>query len=222
MPALLHIDTSARTRSFSRELSRTFTESWRTVLPQTGYTYRDLAAEPVPPITEAWTELCDNVLARGDARLDRLHEAAVTAGQQAAWEITRPLLRELEQADVVLIGTPMYNYSVPAALKLWIDQVAFPRMSLAGRTFVVAGARGGSYRPGAPKAPFDHHESYLRDFFQGHFAVEDVVFLHAEFTNATVDPALADLRSRHDESHAAALAEAADLGRRLAIARSAA
>lgn len=221
MPALLHIDASARTRSFSRELTRVFTENWRTVLPRSGYTYRDLAAQPVPPIDQAWTELCDNVMARGITRLDRLREAAVTPEQEAAWGIVRPLLHELERADVILIGAPMYNYSVPAALKLWIDQVAFPRMSLAGRTFVVAGARGGSYLPGAPKAAFDHHESYLRDFFRGHFAVEDVTFLHAEFTNALVDPALAELRTRHDASHASALAEAAALGRKLATARSA-
>ncbi|KUJ69258.1 FMN-dependent NADH-azoreductase [Streptomyces albus subsp. albus] len=221
MANLLHIDSSPRTRSYSRELSAAFAESWRAALPDSGYVHRDVAAEPVPPITEAWTQLCDNVLETGNAALDRLHEAARTPEQRKAWAIVEPLLDELARADVVLIGAPMHNYSVPAGLKCWIDQVAFPRMSLAGRTFVVAGARGGSYLPGAPKARFDHHESYLRDFFHGHFAVEDVHFLHSEFTNATVDPALADLRGRHEESRSAALAAARALGVKLATERSA-
>lgn len=66
--------------------------------------------------------------------------------------------------DVVLITTPMYDFSVPASLKAWIDQVTFPRMSLAGRRFVIASARGGACGPGTPREPYDHQERYLRDF----------------------------------------------------------
>ncbi|WP_245719931.1 NAD(P)H-dependent oxidoreductase [Nocardia uniformis] len=62
----------------------------------------------------------------------------------------------------------MYNYSIPATLKAWQDQITFPRMSLAPTRFVVSTARGGSYSPGAPKARFDHQERFLRDFFAGH------------------------------------------------------
>lgn len=217
MPHLLHLDASARRRSFSREVGGAFADAWREA--DGTVTYRDLAADPVPQITEAWTEICDNLLADGIHDLDRLHECARTPEQAAAWRTVEPLLDELVAADVVLIGTPMYNYGVPASLKAWIDQVTFPRMSLTGRSVVVAGARGGSYLPGAPKAAFDHQARYLRDFTAGHFAVDDITFLHAELTNSVVDPHLADLRDRHEASLAAALKEARDLGRELATRR---
>lgn len=221
MTHLLHIDASARRRSVSRELGRTFADAWRAANPRSGYTYRDLAAEPVPPISEAWTEICDAVLRRGITEIGRLGEAVRTPAQREAWRIVEPLLDELVAADVVLIATPMYNYSVPAVLKAWIDQITFPKMSLAGRTFVVAAARGGSYGPGAPKAAYDHQESYLRDFFRGHFGVEDAHFINAELVNAVVDPALAELREQHEESRAAAFAAAEALAGELAARRQA-
>ena len=94
-------------------------------------------------------------------------------------------------------------------------------MSLAGRSFVVASARGGAYQPGTPRAPYDHQERYLRDFFAGHYAVHDVTFVGAELTNALVDPALAARLDAHHESHAAALAEADALATTMAAANQA-
>lgn len=76
---------------------------------------------------------------------------------------------------------------------------------------MVAGARGGTYLPGTPRAPFDHEERYLRDFFAGHFDVDDVVFVHAELTNALVDPRLADRVGAHEASPAAAFERLAEL-----------
>lgn len=186
MPHLLHLDSSARRSSFSRELSARYAATWEGTR-----TYRDLAADPVPVIGEAWTEICDALLT---AKItDPAHYADVvgTPEQKKAWAVVEPLLAELLAADVVLIGAPMYNFSIPAALKAWIDQVTFPRMHLQGKAFVIAGARGGTYAPGTPKAGFDHHERYLRDFIAGHYDVDDVRFVHAELTNALVDPHLA-------------------------------
>ncbi|MFC7384690.1 FMN-dependent NADH-azoreductase [Sphaerisporangium rhizosphaerae] len=204
MSHLLHLDASARNISVSRDLSRAFAEVWRAAHPEGRYTYRDLAADPVPHIGQPWTELCDYVLAHGITDIARYREAVRTPAQQEAWATLAPLLGELTAADVVLIGTPMYNFSIPSALKAWLDQVTFPKMSLAGRRFVVTGARGGAYGPGTPREPFDHQERYLRDFFAGHFGVEDVTFVHAELTNARVDPGLAHLRERQAASLAAA------------------
>jgi FMN-dependent NADH-azoreductase len=201
---LLHLDASARTASFSRDLPARYAAAWRGT-----YRYRDLAADPPPVITEAWTEICDQLMADGITEIHRYPEAVRTPGQRKAWAIVEPLLAELVAADTVLIGTPMYNYSVPAALKLWIDQVTFPRMSLAGRRFVVAGARGGAYGPGTPKEPFDHHERYLRDFLAGHFGVADVEFVTAELTNSLVDPLLANRKADHLASYEAAVARIA-------------
>ncbi|MFC9969869.1 FMN-dependent NADH-azoreductase [Spirillospora sp. NPDC127200] len=213
MPVLLHLDSSARRRSVSREVGDAFAAGWREAHPDGRRLYRDLAADPVPLIGEAWTEICDNLLADGITALDRLHEGARTPAQKEAWAVLEPLLAELVAADVVLIATPMYNFGVPASLKAWIDQVTFPKMSLKGRRFVVASARGGAYGPGMPREPFDHQERYLRDFFAGHFAVEDTAFVNAELVNARVDPGLAHLRAEHDASYAAALEAARTLAK---------
>ncbi|MGW0179122.1 FMN-dependent NADH-azoreductase [Nocardia sp. NPDC003345] len=211
MSTLLHLDASARRVSISRELSAAFAETWRARNPGGGYRYRDLTAEPVPFIGEAWTQLCDAVLTLPRTDPARLGELVRTPEQAAAWRIVEPLLTELLMADVVLIGTPMYNYSVPAALKAWLDQVTFPRMSLGHRRFVVASARGGAYSPGAPKAAYDYQERFLRDFFAGHFAVSDTVFVHAELANSRHDPALANRRAEHDRSYARALTTVREL-----------
>ncbi|NRQ31515.1 FMN-dependent NADH-azoreductase [Nonomuraea sp. NN258] len=204
---LLHLDASARRASFSRRLSAAYAETWRAAHPGAGYVHRDLAADPVPHIGEAWTELCDYVLGHEITDIARYREAVRTPAQQDAWDILEPLLDEVVAAEVILIGTPMYNFSIPSSLKAWIDQITFPKMSLKGRSFVVTGARGGAYGPGTPREPVDHQERYLRDFFKGHFAVEDVTFIHVEMVNALTDPALAKRREEHEASLAAALKE---------------
>lgn len=217
MTTLLHIDASARRRSFSREVGDAVAAAWRASRPGGTYVHRDLARTPVPQIGEAWTELCDYVLEHRITDTARYREAVRTPAQEAAWAVVEPLLSELVAADAVLIAAPMYNYSIPASLKAWIDQVTFPRMSLAGRRFAVAYARGGAYGPGAPRHPYDHQERYLRDFFAGHFAVpeEDMTFLGTELVNSLVDPALADRRGAHDASRAAALEAARKTGESL-------
>jgi len=201
---LLHLDASARRSSFSRNLSARFADVWKAARPEGEYRYRDLAADPVPHITEAWTEICDAVLGAGITDTESYSSVVTTPAQHVAWAVVEPLLTELVWADTVLIGTPMYNFSVPASLKSWLDQVTFPRMSLRGTRFVVAGARGGTYLPGSPRASFDHEGNYLRDFLAGHFDVDDVVFVHVELTNALVDPRLADRLGAHEAALAAA------------------
>ena len=207
MPGLLHLDASARSRSFSRRLGDRFAAGWRAAHPGAGYVHRDVAADPVPFVDEAWTELCDELMRRRITDPRRYPEVVATPAQRAAWGVVAPLLDELLAADVVLVATPMYNFSVPAALKAWIDQVTFPRMSLAGTRFVVVCARGGTYLPGTPRAAVEHAADYLRDFFDGHFGVTDAAFVTPELTNALVDPVLAARRSEHEASMAAAEAE---------------
>ncbi|MFE2868111.1 FMN-dependent NADH-azoreductase [Embleya sp. NPDC059259] len=215
MPHLLHLDSSARADSFSRTLGAAFADAWRSARPDAEYTHRDLTARPVPPIDQPWTEICDTMLREGITEIADYPRAVRTPEQRKAWDTVEPLLAELVAADVVLIGAPMYNFGVPAQLKSWIDQVTFPKMSLAPRRFVVASARGGSYLPGTPRAPFDHQTRYLVDFFTGHYAISDAIVLGTELTNTLVDPGLAERREQHVSSHAQALGRAAELGRSL-------
>ncbi|RJL20845.1 FMN-dependent NADH-azoreductase [Bailinhaonella thermotolerans] len=216
MARLLHLDASARRTSFSRALSAEVAAAWRAATPGGEYVYRDLAADPVPHMGEAFTELVYYTLEHNITDISRYGEAVRTPEQAAAWAIAEPLLAELAAADGIVIGTPMYNFSIPSTLKSWIDHVTFPKMSLRGRAFVVAGARGGAYGPGTPREPYDHEERYLRAFFEGHFDVEDVEFVHTELTNALLDPALARRLPEHERSRAAALARARELGAALA------
>ena len=145
-----------------------------------------------------------------------LYLGARTPSQKEAWQTVEPLLSELIEADVVVITTPMYNYSVPSSLKAWIDQVTFPRMNLGGRRFVVVASRGGSYVDGAPKAAFEHQVRYLTDFVVGHFGVAEPEVIVVEMANARVDPVLEPFLGDHISSMNAALAAARVLGARLA------
>lgn len=205
---LLHIDASARSRSFSRHVSAELVSALRELEPDLDYRHRDLAKQPVPHITEAWTQICDNLMADGITALDRLHEGVRTPAQREAWAVLEPLLREVVDAEVVLLATPMYNYSIPSALKAWLDQITFPRMSLGDRRFVVVASRGGSYAPGTPNATVEHQTRYLADFLPGHFAVAAPVVITVDLANAVVDPLLAARRDAHRASLEQALSEA--------------
>lgn len=213
---LLHLDASARSASLSRRVAAELVAAIRGQGLE--YCYRDLAADPVPHISEAWTEICDNLMRDGITELDRLHEGGRTLEQRAAWSTVEPLLAELVAADVILLATPMYNYSVPSALKAWIDQVTFPHMSLGDRRFVIVAVRGGRYAPGTPKEHVEHQTRYLSDFVQGHFSVAEPEIVAVDLANARVDPLLADHRRAHDASLEAALERAREVGSRLSDA----
>lgn len=216
---LLHLDASARTGSLSRRVAAELVTTLRGLDPSLEYRYRDLAAHPVPHISEAWTELCDNLMRSGITELDRLHEGARTDAQRAAWSIVEPLLAEVVSAEVILVATPMYNYSVPSTLKAWIDQVTFPRMSLGERRFVIVASRGGSYAPGSPKERLEHQTRYLSDVVQGHFSVAAPEIVTVDLANARVDPLLAHHLRGHEESLEDAFERAREIGARLSDVR---
>jgi FMN-dependent NADH-azoreductase len=126
--SLLHLDSSANCsgESVSRQLTALFADTWRARHGQAGYTYRDLAADPVPPLDTAFCALGRRAERHGLVPLDTVATLARTPAEERAWALTRPLITELLAAGTVLIGAPMYNYSVPASLKAWIDRVSFP------------------------------------------------------------------------------------------------
>ncbi|MCC5654874.1 NAD(P)H-dependent oxidoreductase [Nostoc sp. XA013] len=112
MATVLRIDASARvTRSLSRGLTTAFTEQWLKSRPNDTLITQDVGLNPPPAISEAW------IAAAFTAPKQR------TPHQQEVLKISDQLLEELEPASLIVIGTPMYNYGMPAALKAWIDQV---------------------------------------------------------------------------------------------------
>jgi FMN-dependent NADH-azoreductase len=216
---LLHIDSSAHrsAESVSRKLTASFADAWRTRHGEAGYQYRDLAADPVPPLDTAYCALGRRVERHGLVPLDKVAALAEDWAEERAWAATYPLITELLQADTVLIGAPMYNYSIPAALKAWIDRVSFPgafrdpgtRESLLKNTrVIVAAARGGGYGPGTPMEAMDFQATYLRAYFTRHGVPDrNIKIVTAEMTLAELAPHLAHLQPQAEESLAAARAE---------------
>ena len=175
---LLRIDSSARRNSISRQLTENFVETWRQENPGGKVVERDLATTNLPLITDEWMHAAYS------------DQAALTPAQRETLAISDQLIDELLAADVVVIGAPMYNLTVSAPLKAWIDQIVRAGRTvlwnangsqgvLKGKKVVVLTSRGGSFRPGTPTAQYDHQEPYLRHIL-GFIGLTDVTFIHAE------------------------------------------
>jgi len=100
------------------------------------------------------------------------------------------LAEEFLAADIVVIGAPMYNFSIPSSLKAWMDRLAIAGTTFrysekgaeglaGGRKLIIASARGGFYGSDTERAWLDHQETYLRGFF-GFLGVTDIAFIRAE------------------------------------------
>ena len=178
---LLHIDTSILgANSASRQVSAKVVERLKAVTPNLSVTYRDLAAEPLSHLSGAH-------LAAGQGVVPESLELQkdITAGQTA--------LDEFLDADIVVIGAPMYNFTMPSQLKAWIDRIAVNgktfRYTAAGpeglagnKRVIVAISRGGYYGAGAPTAAFEHLETYLKGVF-AFIGVTNPEFIIAEGLN---------------------------------------
>jgi FMN-dependent NADH-azoreductase len=111
----------------------------------------------------------------------------LTEVQKRENAVSERLVSQFLAADVVVVGAPMFNFSIPSQLKAWIDRVAQvgrtfkytekgPQGLAGGKTVIVASTRGGAY---SAMPALDHQESYLRTVF-GFFGVTDVRFVRAE------------------------------------------
>jgi FMN-dependent NADH-azoreductase len=175
---LLHVDASILgDHSASRQLSAAIVKRLIAINPATEVIRYDLAAEPIGHLTG------------GEFLAFRGAEPEDEATRQNALRNTRAL-DDFLAADVIVIGAPMYNFSLPSQLKAWLD-----RLAVAGKTFrytasgaeglakgkrvIVASSRGGFYGEGQPAAVFDHQETYLKAFF-GFLGVTDIAFIRAE------------------------------------------
>jgi len=119
-----------------------------------------------------------------------LEPSKLTPAQRNYLSTSDRLIAELQAADTIVIGAPMYNLTVSAPLKAWIDQVVRvgktvlygpngPQGVLKDKKVVVLTSRGGSFRPGSPTAIYDHQEPYLRHIL-AFIGLTDVTFIHAE------------------------------------------
>ena len=210
MATLLHIDSSALSEgSASRDVTATFRQAWEAQHPEGTVVYRDLAADALPhldavTITAAFAD-----------------PEALNDTQRAAVALREQLVSEFEQADVILIGAPMYNLGITSTLKAWLDQVivmgrtAGENPSAAGTPVVVVASRGGSYAPGTPREGFDFVQNYLEKVLGGLLGLS-IEFVVPELTMARVNPAMAALVEQADASRAKAHADAAARGKELA------
>ena len=177
---LLHIDSSPLGgNSVSRQLSQRISDQWRAANPGTVVEHLDLAAD-------APSHLSMESLG---FRLG-LDAEALTEGQRRENAVSERLVSQFLAADVVVIGAPMYNFSVPTQLKAWIDRIAQagrtftytdkgPKGLAGGKTVIVASSRGGVYSTNPALAGLDHQESYLKTVF-GFFGITDIQFVRAE------------------------------------------
>jgi FMN-dependent NADH-azoreductase len=174
---LLHIDSSVLgNHSVSRQLSAAIVARLRAAMPNLEIVYRDLTATPLSHLTGS-------------------HLAAAQGAEPAAelredLALSQGVLDEFLAADIVVLGAPMYNFTVPSQLKAWIDRIV-----VAGKTFsygaqgakglagnkrvIVAMSRGGFYGADTPSALGEHLETYLRWVF-GFVGVANPEFISAD------------------------------------------
>jgi FMN-dependent NADH-azoreductase len=177
---LLHIDSSALgANSVSRQLTQQVVDQWLATHPGTVVEYLDLAKHAPSHLSADSLGFRMGPNADGQTELQR-HEN----------QVSEKLVSQFMAADVIVVGAPMYNFSIPSQLKAWIDRVAQvgrtfkytetgPQGLAGGKTVIVASSRGGVYSTNPALAGLDHQESYLRTVF-GFFGVTDVRFVRAE------------------------------------------
>lgn len=178
MATVLHINSSVRQNgSLSRQLGAEFVAKWQEANPSGTVVTRDLAASPVPHLTE---QMMGAYFTPAEQR---------NADQAHTIKTSDALVDELLAADTIVIGAPMYNFSVTSGLKAWIDHVARagrtfkygangPEGLVSGKKVYVFVASGGVYSEG-PAAAYDHVTTYLRSVL-GFLGMTDVTFVVAE------------------------------------------
>ncbi|AKG20894.1 FMN-dependent NADH-azoreductase [Calothrix sp. 336/3] len=170
MANLLHIDASPRSqRSHSRRLSGEFVETWKTNHPHDTVTYRDVGRNPLPHIDEAW-------IAAAYSPPEQL-----TPELKEAIQLSDQLVDEFLAADIYVIGTPMYNFSIPSALKAYIDHIVrigrtfaftpedstnpYKPLVLGKKMFIIAARGGSGFSMGGQYELWNFQTPYLEKLF---------------------------------------------------------
>ena len=177
---LLHIDSSIlAANSVSRALTAQIVAKWQASHPGTSVDYLDLAASAPSHLSV-------------DSLGFRMPPGAAepTDVQKRENAISEALVSQFLAADVIVVGAPLYNFSIPSQLKAWIDRVAQvgrtfkytekgPQGLAGGKTVIVASTRGGVYSTSEGGRAMEYQESYLQTVF-GFLGITDVRFVRAE------------------------------------------
>ncbi len=195
MSKLLQINSSVFSQGGqSSQLADHYVEAWRKSHPDGIVTIRDLAQNPVPHLD--------------GARVGAFFTPAEkrNAEQQAVIEYSDALIREIEQADIIVLAAPMYNFGIPSGLKAYFDHIARAGVTfrytdkgavglLTNKKVIVFSTRGGLYA-GTPK---DTLTPYVRDFL-GFLGLTDITFIHAEGLSMGDDKKSASLHEARTKS----------------------
>lgn len=161
--------------SVSRALVAEAVQHLQEARPDATITYRDLEERSIAHLTSG--------------TVSGIRAVASTPEELGAQSLSDELIAELRAADIIVIGAPMYNFSIPTSLRAWFDHVLRPRVTfsygeagpeglLVGKRAIVIQSRGGLYSEGPNKA-IDFQEPYLKQLL-GFIGITDVTFIRAE------------------------------------------
>ncbi|MFT6557150.1 FMN-dependent NADH-azoreductase [Sneathiella sp.] len=216
MKTLLHIDSSARKttnstpayNSVSKSIAATFLKKWRTLNNEDKIIHRDVGVNPPDFINQDWIAA---VFTPDDAKTD---------AQKALLSLSDTLISELEQADIIVMSSSMYNYGMPAALKAWFDQVIrihktftfdlargdFPlEPIMSGKILVLITSSGEfGFGVGDIREKMNHLGPHIRTLSH-YLGVGTVHEINAEYQEFNDDRHLASVKNAHKSAEALAL-----------------
>jgi FMN-dependent NADH-azoreductase len=177
---ILHIDSSILgANSISRTLTAQIVERQKALRPELEVVYLDLAARPPLHLSPAHIGA---MFGQAPSDPDVIADIAAAA----------PFVDQVLAADVIVIGAPMYNFTIPTQLKAWIDRILERGKTFKysaegvpvglvppGKKVIIASTRGGAYAEGSPLAFLDHQESLLKAAL-GFIGLTDVTVIRAE------------------------------------------
>ena len=176
---ILHIDSSPRgERSHSRALTQAFVAELKNSHPDASVAYRDLGHAPVPHVDEAWIKAAYS------------DPAQRTDVDKQAIAFSDELVDELLAADLIVLGAPMYNFSIPSTLKAYIDNVVrvgrtftkdYEGLATGKRMFILCARGGGGYAPGEPMHDKNFQDPYFKTIF-GMIGITDISYVYDEKT----------------------------------------
>jgi FMN-dependent NADH-azoreductase len=176
---LLHVDSSILgTNSVSRQLSAEIVAQWRKSHPDTNVEHLDLALN------------APNHFSADALGIKTGVQAEPTEAQRRENALSEQLVSQFLASDVIVVGAPLYNFTIPTQLKAWIDRLAQigrtfkytdkgPVGLATGKTVIVTSTRGGVYSTSEGGQAMEHQESYLKVVF-GFFGITDVRIVRAE------------------------------------------